>query len=201
MLGWILSIPVLNSRSEHVREDRIVRGYTTGTEFCTSVLAGVVLTGVIYTIVVGTIAFIQYLSDPTTKAILISFVLFKYGLRIGMVTPQTRTGLDNATEDLTGRIQQRMRPMILIEILFGMPGHCALVLLTSWPTFLFSVFSGGVIQWLSEHAILWKRRRGISSSAVIQILSQSPVVITIPSPGNTAPEITGSTSRGRGFLR
>jgi hypothetical protein len=165
ILCWILSIPLLNSRSEYVREDRIVHGYTIGTELCTGVLAGVVLTGVIYTIV-GTISFIQYISDPTTKAILISFVypLFKYGLRIGMVTLQTRTGLDNATEDIIGRIQQRMRLSILIEIMFGMPGQCALVILTSWPAFLFSVFTSSVTQWLSEHAILWKQRIGISSN-------------------------------------
>jgi hypothetical protein len=189
-LLWIGIVPLLNSRSATVREHRVLDACSLGDELLTGLFTVIVLTSTIYTIV-GAVFIMWYISDPIVEVLIVSFgyPCLKYGLKIGMTRLQTRTGLDKGPGHFPRQIEQRMRLIFTSEILFGMPGQCALVLLPSWEAFFISAVLGSVSQWLSDHAILWKHRHGLSTNNVIQILSMGHVSIDITPPVNTVVEL------------
>jgi hypothetical protein len=158
MTTWICACPLINSRSQDVRMDRVVTKRSIWDELLTCVFTGVFLT-VVMGVIIGAVFAMQYISDPVLQVVVVSVLYpsLKYVLKLSSTLLQSRTGLNKDIGDFNGRVRHIMRLTVQIDLVFGMPGQCALALLPSWGTFGISITIGILTQWLSDHVLLCKQ--------------------------------------------
>jgi hypothetical protein len=161
MTIWICACPVMNSRSPDIRMDRVVTNRSIWYELVTCIFTGVFLT-VIMGVIIGAVVAMQYISDPVLQVFVVSvmYPILKYVLKRSSALLQSRTGLDKDIGDFNGKVRQIMRLTVQIDLVFGMPGQCALALLPSWGAFGISIAVGILTQWLSDYALLYKQVKG-----------------------------------------